>query len=276
MQTISRAVRPVITAALLGAALLSAGCGSSARLTHENLNGLLWMQTSGEYRAACLTAYRTATTQMEKALADPGWTAALEQSGDLSALAPAVILDADETALDNSAYQSRLAKSSRGFAPDTWSAWCREELATAVPGASDFCRAAVERGVTLLFVTNRDTQLAESTLRNLGKAGFPNDPRRVQVIGKTAESDKGPRRADLSRRYRILLLVGDQLGDFVSVPNGASSTDRAALAEQNAAMWGTRWIALPNCTYGDWERSLVDSKRSDEENLKAKFGRLRD
>lgn len=276
MQTISRALRPAVLAAALVAAILSAGCGSSARLTHENLNGLLWMQTSGEYRAACLTAYRTATTQMEKALADPGWTAALEQSGDLSALPPAVILDADETVLDNSAYQARLAKTSGAFALDTWNAWCREERATAVPGAADFCRLAVEKGVTLLFVTNRDADLAEATLRNLGKAGFPSDPRRVQVIGKVAESDKGPRRSDLSRRYRILLLIGDQLGDFVSVPKAASSTDRAALAEQNAARWGTKWIALPNCTYGDWERSLVDSKRSDEENLKAKFGRLRD
>ena len=273
--TLSRAKARLLLLSAV-ASLAISGCGSSARLTHENLNGLLWTQTSGEYPAACMTAYRTATTLLDKALADPGWTAANEQSGDFSSLAPAVVLDVDETALDNSAFQARMAKTAGFWTLEGWNAWCAEERAGAVPGAADFCRVAVEKGVTLLFVTNREATLNDATLRNLGKAGFPSDPRRVQVIGKSGDSDKGPRRAELSKKYRVLLLIGDQLGDFVSVPKGASPSDRKALAERNADRWGSRWIGLPNCTYGDWERGIVDSKKSDAENLKTKFSLLRD
>ena len=259
----------------VAAATLSACGGTAPRLTHENLNSVLWMQTTGEHSAACMTVYRDAQALLDKAIADPGWTAALEQTGDASTLATAVMLDVDETALDNMAYQARLTKTNHAWSLESWNAWCAEEACTAVPGAADFCRAAVEKGATVLFVTNRDAALNEATMRNLSKAGFPNDPRRVQVIGKTDDSDKGPRRAELAKRYRILFLVGDQLGDFFSVPKGSTPEDRKALAERYADRWGKTWFALPNPTYGDWERAMVDSKKTDAENLKSKYARLR-
>src|SRR5690349_20513611 len=76
--------------------------------THELLHATLYTQSAAEYRALCLASYAQGRMQLEKALADKTWTAATEQSGSFADLPPAVILDADETALDNSAYEARL------------------------------------------------------------------------------------------------------------------------------------------------------------------------
>jgi hypothetical protein len=71
------------------------------------LNAELWMQTAIEYRADCLTVYALAKTRLEEALADKNRTA-YDQTGDYQSLLPAVILDLDETALDNSQYEASL------------------------------------------------------------------------------------------------------------------------------------------------------------------------
>src|SRR6187399_2796502 len=74
------------------------------RDSHENLHAVLWMQTSAEYQAITRGLYRLAAAALDRAMEDPRWTAIPEQAGrpDLAALAPAVILDLDETVLDNS------------------------------------------------------------------------------------------------------------------------------------------------------------------------------
>src|SRR5215203_940023 len=77
---------------------------------HENLNAVAWMQTSLEYQASAVQAYRLAARQLDEALADRSWTAAIEQTGDASKLPPAVVLDIDETVLDNSPFQARVVR----------------------------------------------------------------------------------------------------------------------------------------------------------------------
>jgi acid phosphatase len=80
----------------------------------------------------------------------------------------------------------------------------------------------------------------------------------------------------VARSYRILLLIGDDLGDFVTGAR-ARPEERVALAERYAPRWQTDWILLPNPYYGSWERALVDNRRdlSDEEILRLKLERLR-
>lgn len=265
-------IRPALA---LAVALLLNGCASDVRVTHEGLNGVLWMQTSGEYWAACTSTFASARTEFDRALADTACTAALEQSGDASRLPPAVILDADETVLDNSIFQAGLTATNTFFTPDKFKAWCAEERAGAVPGAAEFCRYAFEKGATIVILTNRDASVEDATRRNMEKLGFPAHPERVLVIGKSGESDKGPRRKKLCERYRVVLIVGDQLQDFVSIPKGSDAAQRLQLAHDHAARWGRQWIALPNPAYGDWERALMDPKATDEENLKKKFEALK-
>jgi 5'-nucleotidase (lipoprotein e(P4) family) len=231
----------------------------------ENLNAVLWMQTALEYEAAALQAYRTARLQLEAALGTPGWTAAVEQAGDTAGLPPAVILDIDETVLDNSYYQARMVRNGTAYSDATWNAWVEERKATAIPGALEFTRDAAQRGVTVFYVTNRAQQGEQATRDNLAALGFPVAPQLDTVLtrGERPEwqaSAKAARRAHVAERFRILLLIGDDLGDFVADASGTPDQRRLRTAG-HADRWGRQWIVLPNPTYGSWERAIVGASR---------------
>ena len=230
---------------------------------HENLNAVLWMQTALEYEATAVQAYRLGQVQLDAALKDPRWNAAIEQPGDASALPPAVILDIDETVLDNSYYQARLVRDGTVFANDTWEAWCLEAGATAIPGAVEFTQYAAGRGVKVFYVSNRMAKVEDATRKNLSALGFPLDTSLDTVLmrGERPEwqaSAKGPRRSHVAASYRIVMLIGDDLGDFVADAAGTPVARRTATAPQRD-WWGTRWIMLPNPTYGSWERAIIGS-----------------
>lgn len=279
-----RILRPILTSLLVLTA--AAGC-TSRRVTpvaapaaapagapvvgaHENLHAVLWVQTAVEFRAATLQAYARARQQLDAALADPAWTAALEQGGDVSRLPPAVVLDLDETVLDNSPFQARAIQAqvaeraagrpSEGFDAAAWDAWCAEARAGAIPGAVEFLRYARTRGVTPFFVSNRSADLEPATRRNLAALGIEVDDAPDTVLLRRerpewAASDKTARRTAVARTHRILLLVGDDLGDFV--PSDGTVQSRAARLAPDEARWGTQWIVLPNPMYGSWERAIL-------------------
>lgn len=241
----------------------ASGPAGRTAAAHENLNAVLWTQTALEYEASALQAYRLAQMQLDAALADPGWTAAIEQQGDASKLPPAVILDVDETVLDNSYYQARMIRDNTTFAASTWDPWVEEARATAIPGAVEFTRYAAGKGVTVFYVTNRTANLEAATRKNLAAEHFPlsADLDTVLVRGERPEwsaSAKGPRRAFVASQYRILMLVGDDLGDFV-VDAAGTPAERRARAAAQSEWWGRRWIMLPNPTYGSWERGILGS-----------------
>jgi len=260
------------TAVLLGSASCAARSSGPATPAaagtagaHENLNAVLWVQTSLEFEASALQAYRLAQLQLDTALADPTWTAALEQQGDASKLPPAVIVDVDETVLDNSYYQARMIRDNTAYATATWDPWVAEAHATAVPGALEFTQHAAKKGVTVFYVTNRTASLEAPTRKNLAAVGFPlaDGVDTVLVRGERPEwnaSAKGPRRAFVAKAYRILMLIGDDLGDFVVNASGAPAERRSHTAAQSE-WWGRRWIMIPNPTYGSWEQAIVGSEK---------------
>ena len=230
--------------------------------THELLHPTLYAQTAAEYRALCLASYAQGRMQLEKALADKTWSACTEQSGAFGELLPAVILDADETALDNSAYEARLIEGGGEYGAATWLPWCREMKARAVPGAVEFCKFAAEKGCTVFFITNRDAEVREETRANLKALGFPMKEGVETVLCREGVSDKGPRRKQVCEKYRALIQCGDQLTDFASEFNKTATGKRNELCAKYADWFGTRWIMLPNAMYGDWEASLYDYKFS--------------
>ncbi len=245
----------------------------------DRLGGVLWQQTSAEYRALALATFARARVELDRALADRTATAALEQAGEYAVLPPAVVADVDETLLDNSAYEADRIRVGGRYEPVSWNAWVERAGAPAVPGAVEFARYAAERGVTLFYVTNRAAALEQKTRENLAAAGFPLAPDLDTVLTPGERgwtSEKSPRRAEVARSFRILLLVGDDLGDFVTGAR-ARPEERVALAERYADRWQNDWLLLPNPYYGSWERALVDNQRdlSDEEILRRKLGRLR-
>jgi 5'-nucleotidase (lipoprotein e(P4) family) len=253
--------------------LLLAGCGSGNK-SLEGLNATLWTQQSAEYRASAEQAYRTAGRMLDQGLGDPAWTAVLEQEGDPGRLPPAVILDVDETVLDNSPYQARLIVEGSEY-PDGWDAWVRQAEAPPVPGALEFARHAAQKGVDIFYVTNRAAALEEATERNLERAGFP-VAKDLDVLLMRGEregwgSDKSSRRAYVASTHRILILAGDDLNDFISV-SAASIEERDRLEAEYADRWGVMWIMLPNPAHGSWERALYgfDYELSSEQKRERK------
>jgi len=254
-----------------------------AQLRHPTLHATLWTQTAVEYAGVTRGTYRLAGLMMERALPDSTWTAVPEQADQPPAQyrdkPPAVVLDVDETVLDNSAYQARLIRSNESYDTESWNAWCRERRADPVPGALAFARRADSLGVQVIYLTNRDSVVEAATRENLTTLGFPveDEPDAVLTQGEKPEWEpKAPRRAWVAERYRVLLLVGDNLGDFVD-PADTTLSARQQMAENHKKFWGTRWIALPNPQYGSWEGALFnyDYGRSEWERLRRKRGQLR-
>lgn len=245
-------------------------------LAHQKLIPTLWVQTSQEWRAAALQAYSAATLQLDRARKDKSWTAAIEQTGQYRKLPPAIILDIDETVLDNSPSQAREVVDGREFTPAEWNHWVSEARADPIPGAADFCRYAASRAVRVFFVTNRDAPYEQATRSNLARHGFPLPEKEDTVLlrGEKPDwsSDKGTRRAYIASRYRILLLIGDDLGDFLSGIR-TSPDRRREIAAPHLNRWGRQWIMLSNPGYGSWEESLYGDPRPADagERLKRKL-----
>ncbi|HWR49736.1 MAG TPA: HAD family acid phosphatase [Bryobacteraceae bacterium] len=213
------------------ALLFCAACAWAQPQSHENLNAVAWFQTSAEYAASARQTYAGATKSLKRALADKNWTAAIEQTGAFAELPPAVILDLDETVLDNSAYEVAMLRANAPFSDVTWSRWVAEARAGTVPAAVRFLTNARAAGVALFYVTNRVCKAddaSDPTVRVLRALNVPLEPGRLMCKGEV--SDKSPRRESVARTHRILLLVGDDLGDFVSLPKDRLTVEGRAAA----------------------------------------------
>ena len=138
----------------------------------------------------------------------------------------------------------------------------KEEAAAEVPGAKDFLNYAASKGVTIFYITNRVVELKKATQNNLTKLGIPWDQTKETILMRGENnwgSDKGSRRALVAQEYRVLLMAGDNLGDFVDAKdNNLSPQQRKAIVEEYADYWGEKWFMLQNIAYGDWEGALYD------------------
>lgn len=240
---------------------------------NDNLNAVAWVQTAIEYRLIAGQTYRSALPQLDRALKTPSWDALTKEDRDTPAtgLPPAVIVDIDETVLDNSPYQARLVRDGKGYNEFTWSEWVKEEAAQPIPGALEFTRAAAARGVTVYYISNRAEDLGPATLANLRKAGFPiKDEGQFLGLGAVVEgcedngSEKGCRRKFVGRTHRVLLQFGDQLGDMVTV-EANNAAGREAAIRPYLGWVGERWFVLPGPTYGSWEPALFNNEWSQPE-----------
>ena len=228
-------------------------------LKEQNIMSVLYQQTAAERLAGSLQTFRSAKQALDNALADPSWSALPGQ--DIQGKKPAIIVDVDETVLDNTAYEARMILDGTKY-PEGWVSWGKEASATEVPGAKDFLNYAAAKGITIFYVTNRVAELKEATKENLTKLGIHWDQTRETVLMRGEnnwDSDKGPRRTLVGNEYRILLMAGDNLGDFVDAKdNNLSPSNRANIVKDYADYWGVKWFMLQNIAYGDWEGALYD------------------
>lgn len=225
--------------------------------TEYQAGATLWMQKAAEYRALAHQAFNLARWQLDADL-DKKNVRKLPKAEQK--MPRAVVVDIDETVLDNSPSQAAGIKDRRAFSLPDWHAWGEMRKAKAIPGAVGFLNYAVSKGVRVFYVSNRDEVQKQATIDNLRAVGFK-DAAADNVLLRTTDSTKEPRRSTISRKYRIVLLIGDNLDDFSNVFERKSVADRFAEVDKIKDQWGRRFIVLPNAMYGTWENAIYEYQR---------------
>lgn len=232
------------------------------RPADSTINAVLWMQTSAEYQVLLRQAYSGAARMLDTALADPTWTAAVEQPSTAASLPPAIILDIDETVLDTSPHQQGLIVNGRAFTEEGWHQYAMTDVSRPLEAAVDFVTYARQRGVAVYYVTNRRKSEEEALRTTMTKANFPLDANSEDTLltrddkPEWSSSDKSPRREFVAKTHRVVMLFGDDLNDFIPA-NNKTVADRDRLVRQYGDRWGRQWFMLPNPVYGSWERSML-------------------
>lgn len=267
---------------LLAGCLLATAAQAQEPAANDGTNATYWMQNAVEYKANTTALYALAMMRLNQAMSDPTWTAAPEEQGSGYEKKPvAVILDVDETVLDNSPYQAWIVEKGQHYSSKTWAPFVNTETSRAIPGSLDFINYAASREVAVFYVSNRKAPEEAATRANLAALGYPVGDEEDRVLLRNEKeawgSDKGTRRAEVAKKYRIALLIGDNLGDFLDDVD-VSPAERLAMFDANAAHWGRDWIMLPNPSYGSWEGASFGFNwgASDEEKRQMKFDAMDD
>lgn len=195
-------------------------------------NDVRWVRESDEYEYLCKQTYYMA----EQAILQN------KKSNDQIA----IVMDLDETVLDNSIYQVNLFKYSQKFNPESWNAFVKKEISTLVPGAKDFIKTFKEQtnGI-IIYLSNRDAITTEATQNNLKKLGvlYKDD---ILLLRKDKADTKIVRRKEVIEGIgrmkahgakNVIAYFGDQMGDF---PN------------DDSLKFTIHKFLFPNPMYGKW------------------------
>jgi 5'-nucleotidase (lipoprotein e(P4) family) len=240
------------------------------QLNQQAILAINWVQQSGEYQALTYQAFNIAKI-----------------------INPAIIVDIDETVLDNSPYQAGLLDTNKGYQTPTWNQWVKAEKAKAIPGAVEFVNYVNNNGGQVFFVSNRtekslknspnnDVEIA--TINNLKSVGFTKvNDETVLVKGEFNKLING--KEDTSKQWRldaikngnangkkqtIIAFIGDSLNDFEETA-GRNNQQRRDFVDKTRNFYGMlnvskdgkiqpAYIALPNPMYGNWETALYNSQ----------------
>ncbi len=217
----------------------------------------LFMQKAAEYRALAYQAYNLARWQLDADFDKKNFKKLPKAEQKKPR---AVMVDIDETMLDNSPAQAYGITNRIAFNNKDWSSWVEMRKAKAIPGAVDFISYANSKGVKVFFVSNRDEINKQATIDNLKSVGFT-DVSTDNVLLRTNESSKEARRHFILQKYRIVMFIGDNLDDHSSVFEKKSVADRFGETDKAKDLFGKQYIMLPNAMYGTWESAIYEYVR---------------
>jgi len=236
------------------------------QLADQLVLATLWFQQSAEMEASYLQAYEWAKFLIDQKLDTlPKGTKA------------GVILDIDETVLDNSPYEAQLIRQGDQYGSATWKAWTDQARARALPGALQFVNYARSKGVDVFYISNRRENELAATLENLDSLGFPNaDAAHVLLMKDTG--DKTSRRAAVSEQVRVILYVGDNLTDYSEAFADREEDLGKEMVHSTKGKWLYEFVMLPNPMYGEWEKAIYgnDYRLPDSVKVQRRLDALQD
>jgi len=208
------------------------------------INATAWVQNSGEFAALNLQAYQFAKLRLVQIITQ-----------EPSEKPRAIVLDIDETVLDNSNYQAFCIENTKEFNLEDWGKWTELAQAKPIPGALDFLNFTKDNSVAIFYLSNRHENERIQTLENLKKYNFPFADNEHLIL-RTDEPSKENRRQKIAEKYNIVLFFGDNLGDFSDIyyhPDGKTAYEKVL---EQPELFGTKFIILPNPMYGSWESEI--------------------
>lgn len=236
------APRPLIA---LGMLLLAVGPGrAQTPLAQPNAGSSVdWVRMSAEHRAASLQTFRLAGERLD------------ELARGLERGTWAVILDADETVIDNSQYQKEHTDANTAYSDSAWDVFIRREISQPMPGAVAFLHHVHELGGRVAIVTNRMDYNCEPTRSNFRKIAIEADVVLCRPSA-SASSDKNPRFRAVAdgtatpglQPMRVLMWLGDNVKDFPELTQDVRTQPDSAFAH-----FGRDYFMLPNPMYGSWQ-----------------------
>ena len=224
---------------------------SAQQLADAEYMALLWMRTSAEYRALCYQGYNAALMAIDRAQANP-----TARSGKPLA----IVLDCDETVVDNTRALARSAAEGSGrYSSLWWRKTISEARSEAMPGAVEFLNEVARRGVAIFYVSNRWSEVNyEPTIENLKALGFPSvDAEHVLLMEDRKMSDKQPRFDRITEVYDVVVYMGDNVGDLPLGTKGMNRAARNGAIDAAREEFGTQYIVFPNPAYGSWVSALA-------------------
>ena len=210
--------------------------------------GLLWMRTSAEYRALAYQGYNVAMNAVKMAVTDPS-----HQRKPL-----AIVLDADETVVDNTKLMGESIVNGNGrFDAPWWRQAVHQGKSQAMPGAVEFLNEVHKQGVEIFYVSNRYAPVnLDVTIQNFKELGFPSvDKDHVLLFDK--DSDKQPRFDMIAKKYYVVVYMGDNAGDFPIGTKGKTLAERNSIIDAHKEDFGTTFVVFPNPAYGSWVSALA-------------------
>lgn len=234
------------------------GAPAAAADNEYQVAAVLYMQKSSEYRALAFQAFNLAHWRLDADFDKKNFKKLPKEERKMPR---AVVVDIDETVLDNSPQQADLIKRRAAFNLKDWYAWGEKREAKAIPGSVDFLNYAHSKGVKVFYVSNRDDVQTQATVDNLKTAGFPDATVETVILRQPNEIGKETRRQKIAAKYRIVLLMGDNLDDFSNIFEKKSVDDRYAETDKARELFGVKYIVLPNAIYGTWESAVYGYER---------------
>jgi len=206
----------------------------------ESVSSIVWFQKSAEAKALYFQGYNIATSRLLEI-----------RKENTTAKNLAVVLDIDETILDNSPFQTTLAYSYLNYNEKLWNEWTSQKNAELLPGVERFFTVADSLGFEIFLVSNRSSTEKQVTLDNLQLYNLQGI-KEENILLKEYESSKKERRDSILSRYSIELLLGDNLGDFDDVFDTQSLEEREYNVRKMSDKFGSKFIVFPNPMYGTW------------------------
>ena len=218
--------------------------------SRENTMGALWYQNAAEVDALYQQGYNIATNKLKELLKQP------------TNKPYSIVLDIDETVLNNIPFQVKMVKDGTAFNPKLWDEWVQKAEATPVAGAKEFLQFADKNKVQIYYISDRTDAQVDATIKNLEAQGLPVQGRDHLMFKKEGDKSKEGRRQEVIKHTNLVMLFGDNLVDFAEFST-KSESDRDKMFEQLKAEFGDKFIIFPNPMYGSWESAVYKGEKKD-------------